>query len=247
MSITTTNNNDWHRVGILFALIISGAFVGRCSIADKNDSATLLVVRPEAGLVLRAEASRSSARLDVVPRGSIVPLIAEGPTETILEHKGSWYQTRYNAKVGWIFGGFTWPVAEFKLEGRSFSKGTMGCDPSTYSEYSETQNFDSDAGVEERYDSAVNLGDERCAGVHFSTLSGSYIRMPDQSLQLHFTRLHSGQDLENADCEKPADTRKKINLLKQFVPVLCQAPDGSQRQALWEKNADALWVDAQAE
>lgn len=66
-----------------------------------------MLATARSGLVLRAEATTSSAKLGLIPYGDTVEKIeTTGQTTTIGGKSGKWTRVRYNDTTGWVFGGF---------------------------------------------------------------------------------------------------------------------------------------------
>jgi hypothetical protein len=82
---------------ILTLTLISLSSVGFCS--DRYVTLT--------NITLRAASNVKSDALGVIPAGSNIEVLAvSGNTETIETYRSHWYKTKFEGKVGWIFGGF---------------------------------------------------------------------------------------------------------------------------------------------
>jgi len=73
--------------------------------ARKADSPYLYVSALD-GLVLRSGASASTDKLCLLPYGSRLKLIEEGPKQTIGEERDSWFRVSFETLEGWVFGAF---------------------------------------------------------------------------------------------------------------------------------------------
>lgn len=72
----------------------------------KSDVRKDLYVNARDGLRLRAAADQTGAVLDLVPYGTKVTILEEGPAiVTIGGASGRWCRVQWNGKTGWVFGG----------------------------------------------------------------------------------------------------------------------------------------------
>jgi hypothetical protein len=226
-------------VFFLLALTDCGPAVQKSAPALAGERALVLA---RSGLTLRARPDASSPSLGLAPYKAIVTISEAGPEGAVQDSgatlKNRWYRADYGGRTGWLFGGFLFRLRNIELTERIFSDGS-GCDPLTYSEYSDVLRLEPDGTAARTLEAAHDLGGP-CAGVDTTVDSGQY-RAENGVVTVHLTaRSATLEYFENNDaCPKPpVNTNRPLQKTQRFYTGQCADAAGVWQDALFNPDAE---------
>lgn len=194
------------------------------------------------GLTLRANPDASSASLGLVPYKTIVVLLETGPEGSVMDAgsaiKNRWFKAEHQGRTGWLFGGYLFVLKDIELNADAFSDG-LGCDPLTYSEYSDALRLESSGAAVRTLDAAHDLGGE-CAGADTTVDSGTYtVDRGVVTVALTARRTSLEYFENNPACRKPwQNSLSAIQKTQRFYMGQCADAAGVWQDALFDPDAE---------
>lgn len=210
------------------------------------------IISADSGLYVRDIPSTNGKKEGLLPKATVVDIVAKGPEETIkdgFDVTANWYKVKAKGLEGWVFGGYLYELKDINPSGISWSNGS-GCDPVSYSEYHQAIELKPDGTIEQDYSGAFGLGGD-CPQVENVLKSGTYTRNQDNSFRVTYQneKTETTADPQNgANCPVTESTSKTINETVTLYPSECVdngtlSGKKAKRRMLYDPVNDILWVE----
>lgn len=226
-------------VGLTLALIACDSLSNK-SAPTVNGARAMVIAR--SGLTLRANPDANSASLGLLPYKTIVVTLEVGPEGSVMDAgaaiKNRWFKAEHQGRTGWLFGGYLFLLKEIELHAEAFSDGS-GCDPLTYSEYSDILRLEPNGTATRTLESAHELGGE-CAGVDSTKDSGTYSKDNGVITVVLNQRRATLEYYENKPgcAAPPSDAPVPLQKTQRFYTGQCAEANGFWQDALFDPDAD---------